>query len=460
VLFARCQAHGYGPFTHLVFYYDTAFIYNINGCLALKNMKRHILVPRSDGTYDIKSIGLQYEPYGFFIRPNVQINHILIPNHKLVPNVLSLNTNRLLGKGSYGLVFKAQMEGMGECSVKIPKLYVEYGRIQIHNGKLQSRQVMLTSSKKEDLEEADAHFKKEIRTWLYLQMGKKMQQALCKTGDQARERTIEIRDWLEDIREAKRVQVMDGHQFIHPILEFNLTAIPCVVSEICTGSLLDLCCTASPSPFSLSNKLWDPSNVWEEAMISIAHGLCYMHRVGLAHGDLKPNNLLYKQLGPNSYHFYLTDFGGSLHADELVEQVWYIPEFSPPAHVPRNYLPKGCDAYAFAVTGFVLLIMNRRRIDLKAIHEGYIPALAQEYIGHNQMITQLIQIYRGATTQAYYESFAQWCNLFLRRAPPRQRPPNHYAQHAGGERQQVGGFAPQQLPRPRPRQPDLGCTCC
>jgi serine/threonine protein kinase len=348
------------------------------------------------------------------------------------------------------------MDGKLLCAVKIPISYYRLEIITIQNGHLKiNPHVYLDEKSKKKIDNQMNYVKQELRCWLHLQLGRRMTDALYTP-----QKNINISpDWLEDIQEARHVQNMRGHPFIHPILEFSLT-IPCIVSELCSGDLIQLCLKYDHSLFCLQTREHSPSKIWEQAMTSIASGLCYMHNVGVAHGDLKPPNVLYKQTGHNSYHFYISDFGGYLHTKKRVKRTLGTPAYDPPRRIREEFLPEGCDAYAFAVTGLELLLTNKKTDFWDWMHNTYIPHFTQIYADNNRMIAQLIQIYRGDTTDAFYDSFLLWCGWFCATEPPRQRPPNHYAQHAGGERQQVGGLAPQQLPRPRPRQPDLGCTCC
>eukprot|EP00116_Pleurobrachia_bachei_P002603 sb/3462865/ len=88
----------------------------------------------------------------------------------------------------------------------------------------------------------------------------------------------------------------------------------------------------------------------------ILEGLHYLHKLGIAHRDMKPENLLYYHPGPDS-KIMITDFGLSAYKrhDEPLNTTCGTPEYIAPEILKQEPYTCGVDLWAVGVITFILL---------------------------------------------------------------------------------------------------------
>lgn len=118
-----------------------------------------------------------------------------------------------------------------------------------------------------------------------------------------RERLLELN------REMNAIHAHPGHAHLHPILHMDFE-IPCILSTPAHGTLEQLVrefVNNSDPIISFESTI---SPFWIEIAKQIGSTLDYMQRYcAKVHADIKPDNILFKDNGNNSYHFWLCDFG-------------------------------------------------------------------------------------------------------------------------------------------------------
>lgn len=370
-------------------------------------MEKHVLIKLPDGRYEIKRINIAERPYGFDNKMQ-NLAFITMPDGTILNQCLTLDRKRQLGNGGQGVVFSAIMDGNRPCAVKLLKAYFEHHLLNLWNNEnhMERLEQHLNHNDLQAVLDAKEFLKHEIHCWLCLQLGTRMAWDIYQINV-----NVPIENWIQDIQDAQAVCKIDGHQFIHHILEFDLQMIPCIVSELCNGNLYTLCQDKYHFPFRLEQGK-SPSVVWLQVMTSIAHGLRYMHSMNIAHGDIKPDNVLCKING-TQYHFYITDFGACSAADPF-QECHTCTRFFSPVNIGTYHVPKQSDAYSFAVTGVYLLVCDIhetnnaafRRLMNKTIN------IMGNLRGHFDVLNPLIEICYHQNTQMRYKIFQEWCQRY------------------------------------------------
>jgi serine/threonine protein kinase len=142
-----------------------------------------------------------------------------------------------------------------------------------------------------------------------------------------------------------------------------------------------------------------------DMMVQLACGVCYLHSQGVAHRDLKPQNVVVSQLNTqqlvDQFCMKLVDFGGSkvevetskpntMTARGTGTTMYRAPEVHPMANPKSNDIGKvnwlKADAFSFAMTCVHLLSLETPFQDLrpselynKVIKDGVRPIVHQMY---------------------------------------------------------------------------------
>ena len=155
-----------------------------------------------------------------------------------------------------------------------------------------------------------------------------------------------VRDDVKDIRfvEQMEAEFEISKQFNHPNLRrtYELKIAKSMllkvteaylIMELVEGQSLDV-----HPPETLTEVL--------EVFIQVAKGLQYMHNLGYAHCDMKPNNVMRDADG----HVKVIDYGQSCTVGTVKERIQGTPDFIAPEQMKR--LPVGIetDSYNFSAT--------------------------------------------------------------------------------------------------------------
>ena len=103
-----------------------------------------------------------------------------------------------------------------------------------------------------------------------------------------------------------------------------------LLSEFVNGKTLDTC-----------PRLTVPRLV--QVFKAVADGMVHMHRRGVCHGDLKPNNILLSRAG----EVKIIDFGLARVKGEVVERIQGTPEYMAPEQVKHSLINERTDIYNF-----------------------------------------------------------------------------------------------------------------
>lgn len=368
-------------------------------------MERHVEIHSDDGHNEIKTINIE-KPFELVTGPSGNYRHDSnVYMCDVLDRYLILKQTKALGNGAFGTVYSARIEGCNTpCAVKISSTFLEYGVVKwdLASGRL-VRQYPHLNPKQHDIIRKDFQdVQHEIKTWLYLELGHHMENDLVQIG-----KYVPSQEWVQHVREAQKVCKLEGHQFIHRLIEFNVSSIPCIVSELCNGDLLSIYNEPHNLPFLIIEGS-TPSALWVKVMTSIAHGIHYMHKMGVAHRDIKPVNVLYK-IDNRGYNFFITDFAGCepAHKKRVSERA-FTRFYSPPEAFDQNgAIPAICDAYAFAKTGLDLL-HRRTNLDAECIFK--VDSFIHRPTTRHPQIYPLVNICKTRYPNERYSIFLQWCH--------------------------------------------------
>ena len=160
--------------------------------------------------------------------------------------------------------------------------------------------------------------------------------------------------WMAD--EVNTFPPHPGMAHIHHIVHFD-ESVPCIFSEQCNGTVGELR-KKRPSLFEATPNMmggFSMSDEWCKVGLQTAQALAFMMSKDVVHLDLKPNNVFYRCLGHNNYHYLVSDFGialpDKLDRQNFVETThYYMPKawpYKPKGRVAR--MPSTLMTYTFAM---------------------------------------------------------------------------------------------------------------
>lgn len=174
-----------------------------------------------------------------------------------------------------------------------------------------------------------------------------------------------------------------SHRNIVSIVDFGHDPVVGVfmVMELVEGDMLSR---------RLRNKERLPLRMACEVILQIADALHYIHKAGIVHGDIKPDNILLRRAGRselNRWNICLLDFGlaraqSGTNEDEHIEGT---PAYMAPEVICGKPLHEGSDIYSLGILAYQLVTGTTPFLgdlrELMAQHLGKAPASLAETIG-------------------------------------------------------------------------------
>jgi Serine/threonine protein kinase len=151
------------------------------------------------------------------------------------------------------------------------------------------------------------------------------------------------------------------------------------------------------------------NNLSAADVVSLIMNLCeilqFIHKRGVLHKDLKPNNILIKQVNKIPYPV-LIDFGIASLGGEESELVFATPAYSSPEQIAGQAIDQGTDIYALGMLFGCLLIKIQHSADYVLNHqnsrEKMLMALKQAHIDSD--LQQVIRKMVAKSTENRYQS--------------------------------------------------------
>lgn len=144
----------------------------------------------------------------------------------------------------------------------------------------------------------------------------------------------------------------------------------CIATEVINAKTI----ATSVRAFSDERKeteLFEPIDFSLELVLAVCKSLSAAHEVGIAHKDIKPENILGRcqkktNSGENHWQFWLIDFGFST-GTAIIREGDYAPPETRNATVPENYNPQCGDIWALGSLFYRLLTNNPPKLDNKGM---------------------------------------------------------------------------------------------
>lgn len=283
--------------------------------------------------------------------------------------------NIILGQGGYGTAYQAKLgfdkRDAMNVVVKFPTFLIELQYITIsESGKLQisADQTILKKIDKEKL----SIFYNEIDNILKLRKGETFLR--LKTPNATIRSSVLSTAFKE---EQQLITDFKGHEFIHRILDMNEGILPCLISEYCDGDLFKINHVLKEKGLlGSSNNIYCANNnciseAWEKAIYEIYQGISYMHSVGMAHNDIKPDNIFFiiRNINPLEITYRVSDFGLCSDNKPLLQargtKLYMSTEMqirfqiaAGTEHYTGKIFPFFNDAYSMGLTCLELLFMS------------------------------------------------------------------------------------------------------
>jgi serine/threonine protein kinase len=131
-------------------------------------------------------------------------------------------------------------------------------------------------------------------------------------------------------------------------------------------------------------------------MVGVAHSLGILHRNGLVHGDIKPDNLLLQQLGPERYATKLIDFDNCFHVDQLPspndvigDLEYYSPELMAYVKGEGAAVSQASDVFALGIV-FTQYLTTQKPVFGRAGAPPTLPPLPAESAGARELILSML----------------------------------------------------------------------
>ena len=254
-----------------------------------------------------------------------------------------------LGSGSFGAVFPVTWPAPGSYAVKVMTIQ---SRVQEQSLDRFSENLMVLQ-----YGTVAARFFKPGQRWRFVRNTENDKQATFRTCDLI-------------IAELSRLHRQTGYWNLHHIehmqkytdmLETNVVRVN-IFTQRCLGDIESLV---------YFNKNIFEADEWNTLVADLGAAMHYIHSMGMAHLDIKPNNVLYKKSEDGKNIFMLTDYDMLSSTAKSGEYAFFrggTPGFVPPS-VEHNYWVEaenlkvwlyGVDLYAFSVT--ILSVLPELRL--------------------------------------------------------------------------------------------------
>ena len=218
-----------------------------------------------------------------------------------------------LGAGSYGAAYACHFHSLsaGLLTVKLPKNLLDVApallAIDAANGWLWQKTKLHDATERERYKNAVDDFRDDFanfeKIWDTKHLRTRFAGAKLANG-------IKREDYEQMLAEAHSMDAWIGRTHIHRIIHFDMS-VPAIFSERCDGTLAELRYNI-PDLFNISqqpDESWIMSEEWRRVGEQIAAAIVYMHSQGIAHRDIKVQNIFYRTNSDGSHHFLVSDFG-------------------------------------------------------------------------------------------------------------------------------------------------------
>jgi serine/threonine-protein kinase len=155
-----------------------------------------------------------------------------------------------------------------------------------------------------------------------------------------------VRAEQKDIRFVEQVETEFevSRQFNHPNLRksFDLKLIKTMLVKVAEAYLVMELFDGKPLDVRPPTEMMDILDTFIQA----AQGLKYMHQMGWAHCDIKPNNILRNDKG----HVKVIDFGQACKIGTIKERIQGTPDYIAPEQVNRKPINQQTDVFNLGAT--------------------------------------------------------------------------------------------------------------
>jgi serine/threonine protein kinase len=329
-----------------------------------------------------------------------------------------------LGAGSYGAAYACEFPSLsaGSLTVKLPKGMLDKAPALLAisaDGGLWQKMGLRDQAEIERYEEAVEDFQDDFanfeRIWDTQHLRARFAGGKLATG-------ITREDHQQMLAEARTMEARAGRAHIHRIIHFD-TSVPAIFSERCEGTLSELRYNA-PDLFSAFHQLdgaWVMSEEWRRVGEQVGSAIVYMHSQGVAHRDIKVQNIFYRTNGDGSHHFLVSDFGLCNASDKLETDYYQCRTtlYNEPCmwaqRCLRPYNPVTLSVYTFAAV--MCTCLRVPGIPFPVAYEGTAAAISYRYLDWeiNDLRRRHPDLALFPTFTAFLPAFErlnpQWCHI-------------------------------------------------